>query len=213
VIARPANSGDRSSVRSASGFFVRINDRVYLGTADHVWRSFLERVAQGQGVIFQAGGLRIEADRPEVVRDPDRDVAFIPISKSETRRCKHTISSAARGWPPPLPKKDTYVVFSGCPEVLRDHASDSSLEFGYYSAIMRVTTASEAHIVCQFEREIWVTDYRKIPPPGTDLSGMSGGPVFSLDDPLSMPLVGLISEFSPSLELLYVRTFAEFRLP
>ena len=35
-------------------------------------------------------------------------------------------------------------------------------------------------------------------------SEMSGGPVFSLAEPLSMPLVGLISEFNPNLELLRI---------
>ena len=213
VIAKPAHSGARGSLRSASGFFAQINGRYYLGTADHVWRAFLERTVDGQDVIFQVGSLRILPDRPGVYRDPARDIAFIPVLESEARRSARIISSTPRGWPPPRPIEGSYVVFSGCPEVLRDHVDDSRLEFGAFSSIMRVTSASEEHIVCQFEREIWISDYRKAPPPGTDLSGMSGGPVFSLADPLSMPLVGLIYEFSSDLELLYIRTFSNVLLP
>jgi len=213
VIARPAHAGDRASLRSASGFVAQIKGRFFLGTADHVWRAFLDRVANSEDVIFQAGSLRITPDRPNVYRDPDRDIVFIPISEGEARRSARLVSSSPRGWPPPRPPEGSYVVFSGCPEVMRDHVNDSRLEFGSFSSIMRVTSARDEHIVCQFEREIWISDYRKVPPPGMNLSGMSGGPVFSLADSLSIPLIGLIYEFSADLELLYIRTFANAHLP
>lgn len=214
VISLPPRAKDRSSLRSASGFFVQVGEQIYLGTADHVWKSFLTRRANGEDVIFQAGRFAVDANRTDVYRDEFRDVAFIPVTKEEARRSGHTVSSAAHGWPPPHPSVGSYVVFSGCPERLGDQDTDDHIGMGSFSSIMRVTSASEEHVVCQFDREMWVSDGPNPPPaPGADLSGMSGGPVFSLEHPLSMPLIGLIFEFSSNLELMYIRTFANVRLP
>ena len=214
VISLPPKAKNRAGLRSASGFLLKVGSQIYLGTADHVWKSFLTRRANGEDVIFQAGRFAVDASRPGVYRDEFRDLAFIPITEDDARRSGHIVSSAPHGWPPPYPAIGSYVVFSGCPERLRDQDSDDHVGFGSFSSIMRVTSASEEHVVCQFDREMWVSDGPNPPPaPGDDLSGMSGGPVFSLERSLSIPLIGLIFEFSANLDLMYIRTFTSVRLP
>ena len=182
--------------------------QTYLGTALHVWTHFLERRAHGEDVIFQTRGSAIEPDQRNVWTDTLNDLAFIPVSPREADRTGTSISPLERGWPPPPPKRDSFVLFSGCPETHRGEAPDDHIEFGSFSSVSRVTTVGECHLVCQFERETWIWDGPEPPPhPGADLSGMSGGPVFSLEG-LSPSLVGLISEFSPSFDLLHVRLFS-----
>ena len=78
-------------------------------------------------------------------------------------------------------------------------------EFNALSTMLQVTKVGEEHAVCQFTRENWVAwDGNGVPPPGTDLGGMSGGPVL-LVGRLDYPLVALVSEFNPTFELLYLR--------
>lgn len=213
VVALPPKSPDQN-LRSASGFFVEIDGQRYLGTADHVWRWFLARRQQGEDVIFQAGGFAVREDRAGLLRNAKWDVALIPVTEQEVRRSGHHVASLSAGWPPPLPRINSYIVFSGIPERLRERKPDSHVEFGSFSSIMRVTSVSAENIICQFEREHWVSEAVMPPPaPGEDLSGASGGPVFSLDYPLHIPLIGLIYEFNPGLfgsdiELLHVRPMA-----
>jgi hypothetical protein len=213
VIALPPKHPD-PDLRSASGFFVQIDEQTYLGTADHVWRWYLDRREAGDGVMFQAGRFAISHDRSGILRDAKRDIVLIPVSEQEVRRSGHLVASTASGWPPPMPRVDSYVVFSGCPERLRERDSQDHIGFGSFSSIMRVTSATADNVICQFERESWVSDAVLPPPaPGDDMSGASGGPVFSLDHLLHVPLVGLIYEFNPGLfgseiELLYMRPLA-----
>ncbi len=216
VIALPPGFAD-NDLRSASGFFVRIDGQTYLGTADHVWRQYLSRRAAGAQVIFQAGRFAIDRDRPGILRDRVGDIALIPVTEQEARRSGQLVASTAACWPPPIPRVGSYVAFSGCPERLRDRDAHDHIGFGSFSFIMRVTSVTADNIICQFERDTWVSDGPLLPPaPGDDMSGASGGPAFSLDHSLHVPLVGLIYEFTPGLfgseiELLYLRPLASAR--
>lgn len=139
------------------------------------------------------------------------------MTDDEARLSGQLIASTAHGWPPPLPRVDSYVAFSGCPERLREQLASDHVGIGSFSSIMRVRSATDDNIVCQLERETWVSDGPLLPPAlGDDMSGASGGPVFSLDHPLDVPLIGLIYEFAPGLfgsqiELLYISPLASTR--
>jgi hypothetical protein len=217
-VVSPRPGHDRDNLRSASGFFVRIDARLFLGTADHVWKSYLRRRDEGEDIIFQAGSFTIAADRPGILRDERADLALIPIADAEAREGGHHVATAPPGWPPPLPRVGSYVVFSGCPEALRERDTDAHIGFGSFSSIMRVTSATADNVKCEFERDTWVSDSPNLPPAlGADLSGMSGGPVFSLDYPLEVPLIGLIYEFNAGvfgsdIEVLCIRPFAAAQL-
>jgi hypothetical protein len=213
VISTPPDAAQPLALRSASGFLVVIAGQTYLGTARHVWRIFLAQHAADGRVIFQAGRFAVAPEVEGIIEDEARDSVLIPVAERDARRSGQTISSAPVGWPPPAPIVGSYVVFSGCPEVNREHAAADHVGFGGLSSLMRVTDVSAYGLICQFERETWIWDGPNEPPPrGTKLSGMSGGPVFSLDG-ISIPLVGLIRDFVDGWEILRVATFAGMRLP
>lgn len=212
IISEPRGASLQARMRSASGFFVEIDSMYYLGTAHHVWLNFIRRKAAGEDVIFQAGRLAVAANVEGLVEDATRDIVLIPVDPRGVQRSGQTVSSAARGWPPPLPKAGSYVIFSGCPESLRDHDEPGHVGFGSFSSLMRVTDVDAFGLICEFERGTWIWDGPNNPPqPGDDLSGMSGGPVFAADD-LSIPLVGLIKKFGGSWEMLHVATLAGFSI-
>lgn len=213
IISLPPKANAPESLRSATAFLVQPNEQIYLGTADHVWRSYLRRKADGESVVCQVGTLLLDEARAAPIRDITYDLAFFPISRAEAAKVGATLSTAVAGWPPPVPSVGSFVSFAGCPEYRRNHDSQSHVGFGTFGSIMEVTAVAEHHIVCQFQRDMWVTYGPELPPsPGDDLSGMSGGPAFSLASPLSMPMIGLISEFSSNLELLYINHFAHVQL-
>ena len=212
VISAPPSSSAPSELRSASGFFVEISNQMYLGTAYHVWQHFQRRHRAGEVVVFQAGQLTIKPDVDGIQDDERRDVIFIPVDAEEARRSGQTVSSASLGWPPPAPAVGSFVVFSGCPETHRERDSRHHVGFGCFSSIMRVTDVTDQELVCEFERGTWIWDGpNDPPPPGADLSGMSGGPVFALGE-LAIPVVGLIRRFVDKWELLHVATFDGFPL-
>src|SRR5690606_32705876 len=106
----------------------------------------------------------------------------------------------------PLPSPGSFVVCVGFPQYLRENGDPYSLRYGAQSACLRVTTAGEDYFVCQFERDQWLSFFDgAIPPPGTEIGGMSGGPVL-LVGRLHFPLVGVVIEFHVDYELLYVRS-------
>ena len=91
------------------------------------------------------------------------------------------------------------------PRVLRERGMDGVVDFGTRRNSQR-PDYPRAPRRSQFEREQLISsDDRVIPPAGTDLGGMSGGPVFLVQD-LPYPLVGLISEYSSEFELMRIVT-------
>ena len=214
IVVSPPPGSDRDDLRSASGFFFRIDARLFLGTADHVLKTYITRREGGEDIILQAGSFTVAPDRPGVLRDERADLALIPITDAEAYSSGRHVSTAPRGWPPPLPRVGSYVVFSGCPESLRERDANAHVSFGSFSSIMRVTSATADNVKCEFEREAWVSDSPNLPPAlGTDMSGMSGGPVFSLDYSVDVPLIGLIYEFNAGIfgsdiEVLCIRPFS-----
>jgi len=75
--------------------------------------------------------------------------------------------------------------------------------------LLQVTAVGSDYAVCQFFRENWISfDEHGVPPPGTELGGISGGPVVQLRN-LDYPLVGVVSEFSTDFELLHFKLLAD----
>jgi hypothetical protein len=132
---------------------------------------------------------------------------FIEVLAAEASRMDVWVQEPGPRWPPVQPAVGSYVMLSGYPAETRKQLSVNGFEFPAFSVVLRVDSVSESRIVCQFTRENWISfGHEDIPAPGTNFGGMSGAPVMAVQS-LSYPLVGLVSEFHSSFELLYVRTF------
>lgn len=204
IAGRP---GGNARIRNGSGFILKQNGRRYLGTAWHVVESWQHRVSAGEDVQFQVGTAVLNPDPTRIWADPPNDIAFIPITEREMRAITVEPLDPVRGWPPPEPKVGDYVLISGFPGYLRRQYSANELEFLAVSTLLQVKAIGSGYAACQFERQHWIaTNWNDVPPPGTDMGGISGAPVLLVQD-LVYPLVGLASEFSRNYEILYFRTF------
>jgi hypothetical protein len=206
-VASPPSANRPEEFHSGSGFFVRIGGRAYLATADHVLDHYLVRRNVPGGIVMQAAEFRLWPEERPTWRDRASDIAFVEITEAEARKVGRLIVDPPMGWPPRQPVVGSYVMYSGFPAYVRERSDAVTTHFNALSSLMRVATVGEGYFVCQFERDEWVNFSQvPVPEPGTSLGGMSGGPVFA-NGRLAFPLVGLISEFSASYELLYVKSF------
>jgi hypothetical protein len=104
------------------------------------------------------------------------------------------------------------VLVAGYPKVLREEDPAAGyIGAGPYSAVFRVTTVGAGYCKCSIERKDLISfNGEPLPEPGTDMGGLSGGPVL-LVDRLSYPVVGVITDLCQmsfaELEILKFATF------
>ena len=123
------------------------------------------------------------------------------ITPGEASEVGALICSTALGWPPPILKPEDVIVLSGYPKMYRQQRG-RQISVPALSAVFDVTASGEYHLVSQWNRDDIVSiGSGEVPPPGADLGGMSGGPVFLVQE-LVYPLIGITTDFSSELELL-----------
>lgn len=194
-------------VTNGSGFLLRIKDATFLGTAWHVVQRWIERTGEGEALVFQIGKVSLNPNDRIAWKDEENDVVLFRVSLPEARQIGISVCEPVPKWPPPHPRVGAYVLTSGFPGKARAHPAADQVEFGALSTMLQVTAAGDRYVVCQFHREHWIGDGRDIPPPGSDLGGISGGPALLVQN-LVYPLVGVLSEFSTTFELLYIKTLS-----
>jgi hypothetical protein len=199
--------GQTRFVRSGSGFVLRLPDHDYLGTAWHVVKEWYDATKTGDRIVFQIGRVALNPDERLAWKDERNDIAFLRLSSGEAHQIGIQPCEPLFGWPPPHAEAGSYLLLSGYPGIERVRPADDEFDFGAFSTLLQVTASRENYVVCQFQREHWISEGRDIPPPGTNLGGMSGGPALLVNN-LAYPLIGLISEFSAGYELLYVKTLS-----
>ena len=204
IIAPPPSQQGR--LQSASGCVLLLEGTHYLVTAAHVLAGFESRRATDKSVTWQVGDLVLNPLDRVAWRDDERDVLMLSLRATEAAMIPVAVASVSDGWPPPHPAADDFVLVSGYPAADRWRHDAKRLTFNALSAIFRVTTSGGYHLVCQWEREFFVSfEGPGVPPKGRELGGMSGAPVFRIGR-LTYPLVGVVSEFQNDFELMRVST-------
>lgn len=205
VSAPPSVDGP---LKNGSGFVVNVNGSPYLGTAWHVVKFWIDKTAEGEERLFQPGNALIDPSERIAWKDEANDLVLLRVTDDEVSDIGVSVFEALPEWPPEHPTKGEYVLVAGYPEIVRQRLDQKRVQFNSLSALLQVTEVGDHHIVCQFLREHWVSyNPRGVPPPGTNLEGISGGPVLSVGQ-LAYPLIGAVSEFNSSFELLRVNTLS-----
>jgi hypothetical protein len=208
VILIGASPEDDTHVNHGSAFLLRLGERLFLGTAAHVLAKYEERLSLSEDVVFEVGQVAIDPQSRVRWRDDTRDVVFLEVTSAEATRMGVWVQEPSR-WPPPQPTVGSYIVLSGYPAETRKRLSAAGFEFPAFSVMLQVSSASEGRIVCQFTRENWISFGQKdIPAPGTNFGGMSGAPALAILS-LSYPVIGLVSQFHSTFELLCISTFED----
>jgi hypothetical protein len=192
---------------TGTGILLRLGGEYMIGTAWHVFALYDRGKQAGEDVVLLVGDVPLE---PPQVRFADRenDIVFLAIPEVLVRDLDAVPYDPGSRWPPRRVTTDDSVFFCGLPAFLRSDEGEGEILFGNMSLVLTVSSVAEHHFVLPLEREKW-EDLGRVPLPGEDvfLGGLSGAPVFVMDD-LSYPLVGLISAVGESLPLLYVASLS-----
>jgi hypothetical protein len=168
-----------TSMSNGSCFFIDFVERLFLVTAAHVYDGYLaDKKKSGKANII-CHIENIPFDPEARIRGYNRslDLVTFDFSYDDLRNMgKQAILGSP--WPPPEPLPELAVWFGGFPGVGRLWLRSNAVSFGLYMAHTPITIVTERQITCRFDREAFIAvEGRRIPPPGVDLGGMSGGPL------------------------------------
>lgn len=162
-------------------------------------------------VVCQIGNFEIDPISHLIAEDKELDLATLRLSEKEVKAItgEGEIGSCVFKpveWPSTAAQVGEGAVFGGFPEFLRVAPVFDELEFpSWSSGGSPVTTSCDDRFSCQFERDNWVCNFgSKHHMELTALSGLSGGPAF-IHRNFHFDFVGIIYEFSPQYDLLFLR--------
>lgn len=203
--------GGQGIVKGATGCVLKLRGGTFLTTASHVLAGYEKRISEGQALIWQVGKLRPFDPLQRVAwRDAKKDIVFLRLRQDEVESIGPVTIYVPPQWPPPSPQVGQIVVVAGFPGDLREVDRSGWIGAGPFSAVFRVTTTGDDYCTCRIEQKELISFTDNPPPvPGTDMGGISGGPVLLIGE-LSYPLVGIITDLGymdfADLELLRIAT-------
>ncbi len=188
---------------------LRLKGRPLAVTCSHVIQNFRERSVTNQPG-FWIGSLQVDPLERVITEDTRLDVAVLDLSGLNLSLISdHEIGSSfldPAEWPPQSPDAGDFISFGGFPGVWREHRQDDEVVFRSFSlGASEVTAVGDDYIVCQMNREYWVSSRGLRGHDLHDFGGMSGGPALIWRG-IRADLVGFIYEYSESLDLLYIRS-------
>jgi hypothetical protein len=169
--------------------------------------SLLEMWRAGTALI-RVGNTRVSPSQLAGL-DEKADLATIRLSDEQATELVSEDGIAAQFyqptcWPPDPAKEGESVAIGGFPAQWRQKRTETrEIIMPYYGiGATPVSSASERHFACRFEREhwIWVSRNAKLADL-TMLGGLSGGPVFA-ERRLHRALVGIVSNFQEGLDIM-----------
>ncbi|MHB8744584.1 MAG: hypothetical protein ACYC9L_15885 [Sulfuricaulis sp.] len=112
------------------------------------------------------------------------DLVTFDITSEEINGAgKNVLYGNQAGWPPRRITNGIGALFAGFPGNQRIQSGDREFNFGLYSAFCPVSSGSERHFGCAFDRSMWIDTMEKgLPDEGFDLGGISGCPVLAVDE-------------------------------
>jgi len=185
---------------NGSSFFLEIDDRLFAVTASHVYSGFLRgKEISGRNIKCKIGNLDFDPIARLRGHSVGVDIVTFDISKEELEVIgKQAIVSTSALWPPPHPFTGQTAMVAGFPGEGRLWLNQQSISFGLYIGRQPVGTASDHSITCPLEREHWIeVGGLRSMPEGSDLGGISGGPLLlpmEANGVWSLSLGGVISE-------------------
>ena len=194
IFAPPLSVGGK--INGASGSLVQLGANILLVTPSHVLAGYEERVRAGERLNWQVGDLPPFDPKARVIwRNHELDIVMLDMTDSEVKMVGPCIVSVPSDWPPRLPQPGDLVLVAGYPKALREEKTSSGwIGAGPYSALFKVTVTGQGYCKCVIERKDLVSfDGNPLPELGTDMGGLSGGPVF-LVQKLNYPLVGIVTD-------------------
>jgi hypothetical protein len=175
---------DNGISQNGTAFILDTGVKKFIVTAAHVYRSYIKHKSEGGVSFCQLGKLVLDLEERllSIPKSEDIDIATFEIRDEEIEVIgANVLRGSNEEWPPSRPEEENMVVVSGFPGVGRKRKEVDYYTFGYYCFNTPVSTVSDRHFGCSFEREYWVDAIGKgMPPANYDMGGISGAPAIAL---------------------------------
>jgi hypothetical protein len=169
-----------SKVSHASGVQVLVEATRYLATAAHVIREVSDRTQAGEDFITQVGNAAVPVLDRVAFFDEVIDLAFMVLTKEESDAIS-SICWIPEAWPPTSPAEGEFVAFAGFPRRYREDNGPGLILLGAIGGILRVESVSDRRLTSVLNRDdLVLTKGHEIAPRGSEIGGLSGGPVFRI---------------------------------
>jgi hypothetical protein len=184
--------------------FVHTGSQLIGVTAGHIHATIAERLRDGRSRWCQIGGHTFQPRERLIDFDLKMDLATYELSEIQVNAARANIHYA-RTWPPGVSEADAYIV-GGWPWELSERGVRRSTHY-FLHFIARLSSASPSNLGIVTATSKSIPWGRNSLPPGTNLGGMSGGPVYGVSEQgLSMlSLVGIVYEYQPGFEIAFAR--------
>ena len=203
------NNTYAAALANGSGCFVLLEGRLIGVTCHHVLNRFRQK-RQVAPSVFQFGPIRLDPECHLLSESASLDLATFDLTEYldvEHNGVPRALCIQPRHWPPNDVELDEAVTLAGFPGIWRSQVDMNHLRFYSFShGATGVQAVGENHLVTRIEIDKCLTDINDGLVLGS-LGGLSGGPVFAWRKTpiLIAELVGFITEYQETLDLLYIR--------
>jgi hypothetical protein len=207
LIGVPGGRAPAGEANHASGMAVLVGARPVFFTAQHVLAKYRKRRDANEETVFQIGNVSFDPEPRVLFESVEDDIVALGLNISDQDRVPG-YTWIPDVWPPVPPSKDEFVAFAGFPTEYRRDEGSGVVDLAAIGGLMRVASTTGRSFRCVMERERLIkTRGPHVPPPGTRLWGMSGGPVFRIVEGAPQ-LTGIITDFGPSFEIFMMTPLA-----
>jgi hypothetical protein len=210
----PFSSAEEAKCFNGTATLINLGGRYLAVTCSHVLAAYRNPDPRLKNPHFQIGHLPLDPATQLIDEDSKLDLAVLEIMPSQVIDEDFPELGLPRKrffgpgiWPPEPIISEDVVSFAGFPGTWREQSGVNSMSFfmlAYGAA--GVYSVGETHFYSRLEIEVseGKTYYNK---KIVDLGGMSGGPVLRWRSGQVRPdLVGFITEYQASLDLLHIRS-------
>lgn len=208
----PGGAIPAERARHASGVLVAVSDRLCLITAKHVLDGYRKRRELDDRVIFQAGHVSFDPEPRVLHESSDHDLVALGMNFSDQDHIEARVWSPSQ-WPPVAPQVGEFIAFAGLPVDHRINDGET-VDLAIVGGILRVVGSDGRNFKVHMNRnDLIATRGPGIPPPGSHLGGMSGGPVFRFVPGGAVELCGVITDYGPGLDLFLMAPLSQIVIP
>jgi len=189
-------------LRNGSASLVDFGAGIFVVTAAHVFKEYLQAKEVADGLVCQLGNALFEPDRQCIDCRDDLDIATFRVTSAEIAQInKPTVKPDPPGWLPLVPAVNDFAFFAGFPAQTRGMSPTGHFFVtAPYFAMPPITSVTDCQITCRFDREkMLALSGDGLPPPGYEIGGVSGGPMLMptlVEGGVIWRFAGVITEFA-----------------
>jgi hypothetical protein len=220
-LAWAAEEGDAWQIlANGTAFILDCGQGPFLITAAHVYEKYLEHLENYPTLHCQLGEMEFHPEERLIctLGSGVLDIATFRIESDEIASLAKQICVGPAEWPPRNAIEHDGVFFGGFPGGERRLQAKNAFNFGFYVALTPVSSSSQRHFGCAFERENWIdTLGNGIPAEDYDLGGISGCPMFVLNESengiFSWHIIGIVYNATNALGEIVLAHHASLIMP